>query len=90
MGQYLKLYKNIKNNPYNVEFRDIDKILTKAGGFEVRNSGSSHYVYYHPDLPDNLTIPKKRPVKPIYIKKALEAFDRANPEFEKGEINNDE
>ena len=81
MSQYYKLYKAIKNNPYDVDFKDIDKLLTKVGGFDVRNSGSSHYVYYHPDLPDNITIPINRPVKPIYIKKAIEAFDRTNPEF---------
>lgn len=35
MGHYYKLYKSIKNNPYGVRFEDIDKLLTKVGGFEV-------------------------------------------------------
>jgi predicted RNA binding protein YcfA (HicA-like mRNA interferase family) len=84
MGHYAKLYREIKNNPYNVRFEDIDKLLTKVGGFEVRNTASSHYIYYHPDWPDNLSIPKDRPVKPIYIKKALKAFEALNPSFLNG------
>lgn len=44
MGHYFKLYKTIKNNPYDIRFEDIDKLLTKVGGFEVRNDGSSHYI----------------------------------------------
>ena len=84
MGHYFKLYKSIKNNPYDVRFEEIDKLLTKVGGFEVRNDGSSHYIYYHPDWPDNISVPKDRPVKPIYIKRALRAFDFVNPNFKDG------
>lgn len=45
------------------------------------NGGSSHYTYSHHDLVDIITIPKDKPVKPVYIKKALEAFDKVNDKF---------
>lgn len=86
MGHYDKLYRDIKNNPNNVTFKDIHILLTKVGGFKVRNNGSSHYVYYHTDLVDNITIPKNRPVKPIYIKKALKAFESVVKGFGQGGI----
>lgn len=77
MSVYNKLYLKIKNNPKDVSFKEIDKLLTKAGGFTRRNpkGGSSHYTYSHCDLSKIITIPKNKPVKPIYIKKALRAFD---------------
>ncbi len=33
MSNYKKLYDKIKNNPKDVSFKEIDKQLTKAGGF---------------------------------------------------------
>lgn len=83
MGQYKKLYDKIKSNPKNVSFDEIDKLLTKMGGFNRRapKSGSSHYTYSHPDLQDILTVPKDRPIKVIYIKKALAAFEIVVSDF---------
>lgn len=85
MGHYYKLYKRIKNNPKNVRFDDIDKLLTKVGGFTRRNNGSTHYIYTHPDLneiTDLVNIPFRRPVVlEVYIKNALEKFEKANPDL---------
>lgn len=83
MSHYKKLYDKMKNNPRNTRFKDIDKLLTKVGGFTRRNprGGSSHYTYSHSDLIDIITIPKDRPVKPIYIKRALNAFDVVKEDF---------
>jgi len=77
MGRYEKLYEKIKNNPRNVSFEEIDKLLCQIGGFSRRTprSGSSHYTYSHPDLIQIITIPKDRPIKACYIKVALEAFE---------------
>ena len=83
MSHYKKLYEKIKNNTKDVSFEELDKLLTKVGGFIRRNpkGGSSHYTYSHPDLVDIITIPKDKPVKPIYVKKALIAFDIVKEEF---------
>lgn len=65
-----KLYEQTVNNPKDVNFQDLDKILRKFG-FSCRkpSSGSSHYTYFHTKLPDILTIPYRRPIKAIYVKK---------------------
>ena len=75
MGHYQKLYEKIKRNPKDVRFEDIDKLLQKMGGFERRNNGTSHFHYSHPDLKELVTIPKDKPIKPVYIKNALEKFE---------------
>lgn len=77
MGHYQDLYFEFKNNPKNVRFEDLDKLLQKFGRFERRapRSGSSHYTYSHPDLFEILTIPKERPLKIIYVKKAIKALE---------------
>lgn len=83
MSHYRKLYNKMKNNPKNVSFEDIDKLLTKVGGFNRSNpkGGSSHYTYSHPDLDDIMTIPKDRPVKAFYVKRALKYLDMVNKDF---------
>lgn len=83
MSHYKKLYAKMKNNPKDVRFQDIDKLLTQKGGFIRKNPGrgSSHYTYSHPNLVPIITIPKDRPVKSIYIKEALSAFDMVKGDF---------
>jgi len=58
-------------------FDDLDRIL-KNNGFarSQLRSGSSHYTYAHPDLPDILTIPLNQPfIKRPYVVDALHAID---------------
>lgn len=83
MTKYDKLYTKIVNNPKDIDFDGLDKVL-RQHGFKRRQprKGSSHYVYHHPDLPDLISIPKARPVKAIYVKDAIAAIEKLK---EKGE-----
>lgn len=77
MTRMSKLYAQIVNNPKNVKFEKLDTLL-RQHGFICRqpSGGSSHYNYYHPELPDVLTIPYARPIKAIYVKKAIAAIEK--------------
>ncbi|ABO50937.1 conserved hypothetical protein [Desulforamulus reducens MI-1] len=77
MTKFTKLYSQIVNNPKDVKFDDLDKLL-RHHGFMCRKpgGGSSHYNYYHLDLPDVLTIPYNRPIKAIYVKLAIKAIQQ--------------
>ncbi len=59
-------------NPRNVSFKELDKIL-RDFGFEVRQprSGSSHHVYTKGE--NQISVPFRRPfVKEVYVKRVLE------------------
>lgn len=77
MTRFDKLYNQIVNNPKDVKFEDLDKLLTRYG-FECRQprGGSSHYTYHHPKIAEVLSIPKARPIKAIYVKKAIAAIEK--------------
>lgn len=42
---------------------------------EPARGGSSHYKVAHPKIGEKLTVPFKRPIKPIYIRKLVAFID---------------
>ena len=69
MSKKDKLLKAIKNNPKNINFEDIKKLLESVG-YKAKNSGGSHWVFRKEGI-NSITIPFKRPIKAIYAKRVL-------------------
>ena len=69
MSRKDKLLFSIKNNPKNVNFEDLKKLLEDKG-YKAENTGGSHWVFRKKDC-ESITIPYKRPVKAIYVKRVL-------------------
>lgn len=66
----------MKNNPKDISFNEIDSLLSWHGCTRRQpRSGSSHYFYTHPAISGTLTIPYARPIKAIYVKKALKMIE---------------
>lgn len=65
-----KLIQAMKNNPKNVPFEDIRKVLEDAG-YVCHNSGGSHYVFRKENTA-SIVIPYHKPIKAIYVKHVLE------------------
>lgn len=79
MGHYNKLLQAVENNPADVSFDDLEKLMTKVGGFTCRKGKGDHYTFSHPKLQEILTVDsrgKRRPLKAIYVKRALALFRR--------------
>lgn len=80
MGHYNKLLQAVENNPADVSFDDLEKLMTKVDGFTCRKGKGDHYTFSHPKLQEILTVDsrgKRRPLKAIYVKRALVLFRRA-------------
>ena len=76
MSKIQKLYERMKNNPHgDWRIEDVEK-LASAYGFSWNEGKGSHKNFYHQNLPHILTIPCKRPIKPLYIKKLLELIEQ--------------
>ena len=73
MGKKEKLIEAIKNNPKNVRFKDLKKILESIG-YTAINNGGSHYVFTKENS-ISLTIPYKKPVKIIYVKQVIKIIE---------------
>lgn len=56
---------------------DVEAVCREFG-IECRpsRSGSSHYKIKHPSIREILTVPFKRPIKTVYIRKLIEMVDQ--------------
>ena len=75
MGSGDKIVNAMRNNP-----RDwaMAKLLSVAShyGLEVRSTGGSHHVFSHPSVMNSLSVPARRPIKAIYIKRFIALIDQ--------------
>jgi hypothetical protein len=51
------------------------EVVAAAAGVNVRKSGGSHVVFEHPDLAEALSVPARRPIKPIYVQRFVRFID---------------
>lgn len=72
-----KLLERMKSNPRGDWQISHVETLAKRYGFSMSRPrrGSSHVTLRH-DLTEKLTIPARRPIKPIYIRKLVEMIER--------------
>ncbi len=64
MGTFEKLLERMRRNPRGDWTMDNLLAIARRMNIEVRNSDGSH-----------VTVPYKRPIKPVYIKKILALVD---------------
>lgn len=72
MSRKEKLLKAIKNNPKDVQFEDLKKLLLSYG-YKAFNSGGSHWVFRKEGCKEEV-IPRKKPVKAYYVIRALKSL----------------
>ena len=64
-----KLLKSIENNPKDVKFNDIKKLL-EWFGFELVSVTGSHHKFKCDDK--SVVVPYHKPIKEVYIKQILD------------------
>ncbi len=50
------------------------RLALEDAGFRLEGTTASHWIYRHPRLARNLSIPYRRPLKPVYVRMALDAI----------------
>lgn len=51
------------------------EVIARSRGMSVRRGGGSHVVFSHERSVKHLTVPARRPIKPIYIRDFIELVD---------------
>jgi hypothetical protein len=71
------LLERMRHNPAgNWTIHDVEALCRKHGVLcEPARGGGSHYKVAHPRMAEKLTIPYKRPIKLVYIRKLVAFID---------------
>jgi hypothetical protein len=72
-----KRLDQMRHNPQgDWKIADVEALCAECGlGCAAPRGGGSHYRVWHPSVPTILTIPSRRPIKPIYSRKLVQMID---------------
>lgn len=85
------MFNRLRNNPKNVSLEDLISLLASYGIILERVRGSHHV--FNAQVGDKvytLPIPFQRPLKAIYVKKALELIELIEAAQQNGEDDDDD
>ena len=74
MTQAEKLLEKMRRSPRDWRIEDLETIAGRYG-LEVRKPGGSHAVFFHRASGKALSVPAKRPIKPVYTLGFLALLD---------------
>ncbi len=65
----------MRNNPKDWRIDQLEAIAKHYGIVVRKTGGGSHVIFNHPRWIELLTVPARRPIKPVYIKKFVSLID---------------
>jgi hypothetical protein len=74
MSKAEKLLAKMRSNPRDWRIEELETVANRFG-IDVRKTGGSHFVFMHPGSELAITVPFKRPIKPIYVLQFLALLD---------------
>jgi len=80
MSKIDKTIQRMRDNPRDWRIASLETIAGRLG-IQVRKTGGSHVVFLHEDSELIVTVPAKRPIKPIYIEQFLALIDDIGAEL---------
>jgi len=73
-----KILGRMRNNPKDWRIEDLKTVADKFN-IEYRQPGTSHVTFRHPSGA-KLTVPARKPIKPVYVRKFIELTDEVTHE----------
>ena len=70
-----KRIERLRRSRNGVRPEELQAVLESAGFVLVRTKGI-HRIFAHPQRRARLVVPYRRPLLPVYVRKALEAIDQ--------------
>lgn len=74
MGKHDKTLAMMRNNPRDWRIEQLEAVALQAG-LTVRKPGGSHVIFQRDDCPFALSVPARKPIKPIYVTQFLTLID---------------
>lgn len=69
-----KTLDEMRANPRDWRIDTLESVAA-AFGVNVRKAGGSHVVFEHPAVAEALSVPARRPIKPVYVRRFVGLID---------------
>jgi predicted RNA binding protein YcfA (HicA-like mRNA interferase family) len=70
-----KRLARMRGNPRGDWVIEDLEVVARAHGMTIRKTSGSHVVFSHPDSRTHLTVPARRPIKPVYVRDFVALVD---------------
>ena len=85
MSKVDKLLEKMRHNPRDWRIEDLESLALRFG-LEVRKPSGSHAVFFYEATGRQLSVPAKRPIKPIYVTAFLALLDEIEVDDEQDKV----
>ena len=75
MSRAEKTLEAMRANPLDWRIEELEAVA-RAFGLNVRKPSGSHVYFTHPIVAEGLSVPARRPIKPVYIRAFVRFVDR--------------
>lgn len=65
----------MRRNPLDWRIEQLQTVA-RQHGLSARCDGGSHHVFAHPGIPEVLSVPAHRPIKPLYVRQFVALVDK--------------
>ena len=73
-----KLFARMRANPRDWRIEDLET-LARYYGISARKPGGSHVIFFHPASSEMLSVPARRPIKPVYVRRFVALIEQLMP-----------
>ena len=74
MSSIERYIRKMRNNPVNWRIESLEAVA-RSLDMNIRKSGGSHVVFEHEGSDILVSVPTRRPIKPVYVKQFIELID---------------
>ena len=74
MARAAKTLQAMRDNPRDWRIAELESVAA-AFGVNCRKPGGSHVVFEHASVMEALSVPARRPIKPIYVQRFVRLID---------------
>lgn len=85
MSKAAKLLARMRRNPRDWRIEDLEALASRHG-LEARKPGGSHAVFFHRTTGRQLSVPAKRPIKPVYVQAFVALLDEIGVDDGQSEV----
>jgi hypothetical protein len=76
-----KTLDGMRANPRDWRIANLEAVA-RANGVNIRKPGGSQVVFEHPAIAEAVSVPARRPIKPVYVRRFVQLIEAVRASHE--------